>query len=239
MTPIEAYIRQVAPRYGIDPDVAVRVANSEGGLSDPFRQGEAMLRYGREESYGPFQLHMRWGGLGTRALAAGIDPRKDWEGGVDYALQEAGKRGWGQWFGAAKAGIGNYDGIGGKIAKTQDIQGPLHVRHPPNSPIGEPPAAGAGAAPAPAAGPADNPYGALAAKDDPKETTGDILGDAIGGLGDGGNTGFRRAQVPQLPAQAGYTTLPSMASIDPQQAMQQRNELAMAMARLNAGKLWG
>jgi hypothetical protein len=200
MTPIEAYIRQVAPRYGIDPDVAVRVANSEGGLSDPFRQGEAMLRYGREESYGPFQLHMRWGGLGTRALAAGIDPRKDWEGGVDYAL---------------------------------------HVRHPPNSTIGEPPAAGAGAAPAPAAGPADNPYGALAAKDDPKETTGDILGDAIGGLGDGGNTGFRRAQVPQLPAQAGYTTLPSMASIDPQQAMQQRNELAMAMARLNAGKLWG
>lgn len=113
MTPIEAYIRQVAPRYRVDPNVAVRVALSEGGLNDPFRQGDAMLKYGREQSYGPFQLHMQMGGLGTRALAAGIDPRKDWQGGVDYALREASQKGWGQWYGAAKAGIGNRTGIGG------------------------------------------------------------------------------------------------------------------------------
>lgn len=123
MTPIEAYIRQAAQAHGIDPDVAVRVASSEGGLIDPFRQADGMLSYGREQSYGPFQLHMKMGGLGTRALAAGIDPRKDWQGGVDYALNEAAQKGWGQWFGAAKAGIGNRMGIGG--AHTAPVANPL------------------------------------------------------------------------------------------------------------------
>lgn len=111
MNEIEAYIRRVAPQYGIDPDIAVRVAKSEGGLKDPYRQGDSILKYGREESYGPFQLHMRMGGVGTRALKAGIDPRKDWQGGVQYGLREASQKGWGQWFGAAKSGIGNWDGI--------------------------------------------------------------------------------------------------------------------------------
>jgi hypothetical protein len=98
---IEAYIRQAAQRRGVNPDIAVRVAMSEGGLNDPFRQGESMLSYGREQSYGPFQLHMRGGGVGERALKAGIDPRKDWKRGVDYALDE----------GAAKAGIGSRTGL--------------------------------------------------------------------------------------------------------------------------------
>jgi hypothetical protein len=111
VSPIEAYIRQQAAARGMDPEIAVRVARSEGGLNDPFRQGESMLKYGREESYGPFQLHMRNGGVGVRALQAGIDPRKNWQGGVDYALAEAQNKGWGQWFGAAKAGIGKWQGI--------------------------------------------------------------------------------------------------------------------------------
>ena len=111
---IAEYVRASAARHGIDPDTAIKVANSEGGLTDPFRQGEAQLKYGREESYGPFQLHMRMGGVGERALAAGIDPRKDWKGGVDYAMAEAAKNGWGQWFGAKKVGVNDWDGIGGR-----------------------------------------------------------------------------------------------------------------------------
>jgi hypothetical protein len=113
MGPIETYIRARAPLYGIDPDIAVRVAKSEGGLTDPFRQSDVWSKEaGRERSYGPFQLYID-GGLGNRALAAGIDPRKNWQGGVDFALAEAGKKGWGQWYGAAKAGIGDFDGIKG------------------------------------------------------------------------------------------------------------------------------
>ena len=72
---IEAYIRQAAIARGIDPDIAVRVARSEGGLSDPVRQSDVVKGGVREQSYGPFQLYMA-GGLGSRALAAGIDPRR-------------------------------------------------------------------------------------------------------------------------------------------------------------------
>lgn len=112
MTPIEQYIRQAAQARGINPDIAVRVAKSEGGLNDPYRQAEAILSYGREQSYGPFQLHLPKG-LGAQALAAGVDPRKDWQGGVDFALDAAKKGGWGPWFGAKKIGITGMAGING------------------------------------------------------------------------------------------------------------------------------
>jgi hypothetical protein len=85
---IESYIRQASSRYGVDPDVVVRVAQSEGGLDDPFRQGEAKLKYGREESYGPFQLHMRMGGVGERALKEARRPSKRpaWTAGSSSAF---------------------------------------------------------------------------------------------------------------------------------------------------------
>jgi hypothetical protein len=118
MTPIEEYIRARAPAYGINPDIAVRVALSEGGLDNPTRQSDVVKGGRRERSYGPFQLLID-GGVGARALAAGIDPRKesDWRGGVDFALAEASNKGWGQWYGAKKAGIGNWDGIGGRTGE--------------------------------------------------------------------------------------------------------------------------
>lgn len=201
MNEIEAYIRQVAPRYGIDPDVAVAVARSEGGLHDPFRQGEAMLKYGREESYGPFQLHMRWGGLGTRALAAGIDPRKDWQGGVNYALEEAGKRGWGQWFGAARTGIGNYQGIGGKRqpvdtqAVASTTAGPTTVRHPPN------PTVGTGGYTAPTVNTTPVPPAAAAKGSQPWAKSLSGLASSIGDAMQAPVVG-RGGAIPQLPTQA-------------------------------------
>jgi hypothetical protein len=114
MTPIEQYIRARAPIYGINPDVAVRVAMSEGGVTNPVRQSDVYTHNGREQSFGPFQLYLG-GGVGSRALAAGIDPRKesDWQGGVDFALAEAAKKGWGQWHGAQRVGIGDFEGISG------------------------------------------------------------------------------------------------------------------------------
>lgn len=97
---IEAYIRAAAARIGVDPDIAVAVARSEGGLDNITRQSEVYKNGVREESYGPFQLYMR-GGLGNRALAAGIDPRTEEGGwkGIDFALAEAKNKGWGQWYG--------------------------------------------------------------------------------------------------------------------------------------------
>lgn len=109
---IEAYIRHAAQKRGIDPEIALKVAMSEGGVSDPTRQSDVVKNGVREQSYGPFQLYMN-GGLGNEALAAGIDPRKDWQGGIDFALDKAAQGGWGPWYGAEKVGVTGRMGIGG------------------------------------------------------------------------------------------------------------------------------
>lgn len=116
------YIRQSATSRGIDPNIAVRVVQGEGGLSDPFRHGQGPAPHsqdpslgGTENSYGPFQLYIsgNGAGLGDRALAAGIDPRTDWKGGVDFALNEVAQKGWDQWYGAKAAGITGMQGVSG------------------------------------------------------------------------------------------------------------------------------
>jgi hypothetical protein len=114
---IEAYIRQSAAARGIDPDIAVRVARSEGGLKSWNAQSQVVKNGKRERSYGPFQLYID-GGLGNRALAAGIDPRDPAYGkaAVDFALDEVAQKGWGQWYGAAKVGVGQWDGVKGAKA---------------------------------------------------------------------------------------------------------------------------
>lgn len=121
MATVEEYIRYAAAQRGIDPDIAVRVAQGEGGLKDPYRRGEGPAPKSQapgfgatENSFGPLQLYISGNnaGLGDRAVAAGIDPRKDWKGGVDFALDEVAKRGWGQWYGAKAAGITGMMGVG-------------------------------------------------------------------------------------------------------------------------------
>lgn len=119
---IEAYIRQKAIELGIDPDVAVRVAKSEG-LQDGTWQSTYQQPYGREASYGPFQLHVdstgKRPGLGNQfQYDTGLDPSDPatWRNGVDYALNYADKHGWGSWFGAKRVGITGMDGIGQQAA---------------------------------------------------------------------------------------------------------------------------
>ncbi len=121
ISPVEQYIRQRAQALGIDPNVAVKVAKGEGGLQDPYRRGAGPAPRSQapgfgatENSFGPLQLYVSGtgAGLGDRAVAAGIDPRKDWQGGVDFALNEAKNKGWGQWYGAKAQGITGMMGIG-------------------------------------------------------------------------------------------------------------------------------
>jgi hypothetical protein len=116
------YIRQAAALRGIDPNIALRVARSEGGTSGHVRSGYSKDGH-REPSYGPFQLLL--GGPGTGfpegmgnqfMRTTGLDPRDPSNGGamIDFALDQAASKGWGQWYGAAKSGIGPRDGIGGE-----------------------------------------------------------------------------------------------------------------------------
>lgn len=121
---IEAYIRSAAAKRGINPDHAVRVAKSEGGLKG-FVQSGVTKNGRREPSFGPFQLLVGGGnsgfpeGLGNRFEAeTGLrasDPANMFKT-IDYALDEASKKGWGQWYGAKAVGIGNWDGIGRRAA---------------------------------------------------------------------------------------------------------------------------
>ncbi|MGR9149594.1 hypothetical protein ACU8MT_09035 [Rhizobium leguminosarum] len=111
---IASYISQAAAKRGIDPDIALRVAKSEGGLNSWNMQSLYKKNGVQEPSFGPFQLY-KGGGLGNDFMRkTGLDPALAANGpaGVDFALDHASKNGWGAWYGAGKAGIGNFEGIG-------------------------------------------------------------------------------------------------------------------------------
>jgi hypothetical protein len=184
MSPLENYIRQAAAARGIDPDIAVRVARSEGGLNDPIRQSLVMKNGRQEPSYGPFQLLVGGGetgfpeGLGNRALAAGIDPRNpaDAYRGIDFALDTAAKTGWGQWYGAKAAGLDNFAGIGGRPSGVSPTA-PMMVADGPKGQEAYPaPSFGSMAvAQAPKTSASPVPPGVLAAASAPKSAA-DIFG---------------------------------------------------------------
>jgi hypothetical protein len=111
----EAFIRATAPKYGIDPDVAVKAWRGEGsvvgaGQSNVYYQGK------REQSFSPYQLNVE-GGWGVAALAKGIDPRdpNQWQAATEFALQRVAAGGWDPGgaglHGATAAGLQNWEGI--------------------------------------------------------------------------------------------------------------------------------
>ncbi|MEC5291598.1 MULTISPECIES: hypothetical protein [unclassified Aurantimonas] len=141
----EQYIRQAAAERGVDPDTAVRVARSEG-LQRGTWQSNATKNGVREPSFGPFQLLV--GGEGTGfptgmgndfIQRTGLDPSdpKNLNAAIDFALDGAKQNGWGAWYGAKAAGIGNRQGIGGR--------GSAPSAAPRAMPQAAPPAAGASA----------------------------------------------------------------------------------------------
>lgn len=270
---IEAYIRQAALRYGIDPDIAVRVAKSEGGLTDPVRQSQVVSRGRQEPSFGPFQLLIGGNGfpegLGNRALAAGIDPRdpNQWQQGVDFALAEAARKGWGQWYGAANTGIGKWQGIGAKSDQAQQYNlppvDPLGKFNTPNpAAAGQPPGALAGIGSPetyettpPASAPAGGLPGPVGHPPNPTVGTGDLapteaeaeekpksiwekLGTSIGaGAKAMGKAGKFSYDVPAVPGPA-RVDVGAAPFVDPQGAEMKRQQLAAIMARLNQGTLF-
>lgn len=123
MNEIEAYIRNSALRHGVDPDTAVAVARSEGGLNSWNRQSDVVKNGVREQSYGPFQLYTQ-GGLGNQFMKqTGMDPSQASAGpaGVDFAMQQAAKNGWGAWYGAQKIGVTGMEGINGNPVNVQPL----------------------------------------------------------------------------------------------------------------------
>lgn len=124
------YIRSRAMAYGIDPNVALRVARSEG-------LGEFVGDEGT--SFGAFQLHVggrRPGPLGASGLgdsfraATGLDPSNpaNERATIDFALKMAARQGWGAWNGAKRIGITGFEGIGGMPSAAGAVALPdIHV----------------------------------------------------------------------------------------------------------------
>lgn len=203
-TELERYIRQAAAARGINPDIAVRVAKSEGGLSDPTRRADYVKGSYREPSYGPFQLLIGGPGtgfptgMGNDALAAGIDPRKpeNAQRAIDFALDRAKNSGWGAWYGAKDQGITGKMGIGGNPPPAAPSLSPAAADFVKNNPqpgrFGLPVEQAAGLAPAteppPSNGILSDPYipqdvADYAASDEPK-TLGERLQGAFKILAD-------------------------------------------------------
>lgn len=117
---VTAMIRQAAANENIDPNVFLRVAKSEGGLSG-FVQSSVMKNGIREPSWGPMQL-LKGGpgtgfplGMGNQMMReTGLDPANpaNMQAGINFAAKQASQHGWGQWYGAKAAGIGKWEGIG-------------------------------------------------------------------------------------------------------------------------------
>lgn len=112
---VVSYIRKAAVARGIDPEVALAVANSEGLKGDPKEgwQSKVVKNGKREPSYGPFQLYLG-GGIGNRFVAdTGLDPTDPSTvfDQIDYALDVAANEGWGQWYGSKAVGIAPRQGL--------------------------------------------------------------------------------------------------------------------------------
>lgn len=196
---IEQYIRQAAAARGIDPDIAVRVARSEGGLRDPFQQSNIVKNGVREPSFGPFQLYMN-GGLGNKALAAGIDPRTNWQGGVDFALDAAARGGWSPWYGARAVGVDNWEGLNG--AKAVGAGGGNRYPNLPDGPKGQEAYQPAFGSMAPGGGSQPAPLDTdIAEYWAGKEPMG--IGDRLAGFGKGLSEAFEGIKAPRISPAAG------------------------------------
>jgi hypothetical protein len=132
----EAYIRAAAIKRGIDPDVAMRVARSEG--FDNFQSTVVTRDGSREKSYGAFQLYTG-GGLGNDfQKKTGLDPsdKNNERQGIDFALDNARSKGWGAFHGAKNNQISQWQGIGqgGSTSTTEvNINGPININAGPGA----------------------------------------------------------------------------------------------------------
>ena len=228
---LEPYIRETAKKHGVDPDVAVRVAKSEGLRG--FRSGVQLKGGGEEPSYGAFQLYTG-GGLGNEfQKETGLDPRdpKNEKATIDYALKKASQVGWGPWHGAKNTGIGEWEGISGSGAATAASDTSI-----PETKISPSPASTDTAQtgfPSPLGGVSDQ-------SGIPKQTVKEGLGDVFAGIGKAmSGAGAGAAATPAQPvAVAPAAPAPRVVPmVDPKVAESQRQQLALAMQRLNSGRL--
>jgi hypothetical protein len=231
------YIRETAQKYGVDPDIAVKVAKSEG-LRDFSGDGG--------KSGGAFQLYTG-GGLGNvfqkQTGLNPLDPANE-KATIDFALQQAAKGGWGPWYGAAKVGVGKWDGISGKTPEETAVDAAGATPVSQGGPVVAKTGTGTEAAPDASTTASGGAPGDFINKlKDPKTGAAAGLGEAISGLGQA-VTGSGKGLYDTGPARVAPISTPALSApamvptVDPRAAENQRQQLALAMQRLNSGKLY-
>jgi len=225
-------IRAAAEKYGVDPVTALKVAKSEG-LAQFYGDGGA--------SGGAFQLYTK-GGLGNEfQKETGLNPldKRNEDATIDYAMKRASQGGWGPWYGAAKVGVGQWDGINAQAATPQPLD------PTPNVGSGEEGYKMPLVDPTPNVGSGESDYKAPASddgedkKDKKKNKWGEAAGEGLENVGKAFAAGAKN--VTANPANVAIPMLPVPQApspmIDPKRAEMQRQQLAIAMQRLNSGKL--
>jgi hypothetical protein len=88
------YIQDYAKSIGLDPNLALGIANAEGlkawSASNPNAGSTVDVENGKPFSFGDFQLNVHPGAMGAKALAAGIDPSNanQWQAADRFALDQ-------------------------------------------------------------------------------------------------------------------------------------------------------
>jgi hypothetical protein len=233
--------------------------------SKPDRGGDLGSSFGPFQlHYGGMTPSMPNPGLGdafTKATGLHASDPSTWRQQIDFALDTAKQDGWRQWMGAANTGIPRWAGIktpgvGGeqKASEPQTAQVPQYPGQPPLSqPTSTPEKPWGGTVTKEVQGPVKpaSPYGpqfgppmapatqpTMVAEAKKKEGWRDLLAKAAAGwkpppvaLADTALTGMaipRAARIDQ----------PEVSMFDPNAIANQRNQLAMAMQKLNTGKLF-
>lgn len=128
------YIIDAAKKRGIDPQVALSVARSEG-LQRGTWQSRVKKNGMAEPSYGPWQFLVGDGknfpkGMGNQFMnETGLDPTDpaNVNAMTDFALDQAAKDGWRQWYGAKNSGIDRWAGLKGSQPKGMTINSTPYV----------------------------------------------------------------------------------------------------------------
>lgn len=236
------YLIEGAKRRGIDPATVVRAFGHEGlNVFDPNKPD-----MGGDEgsSFGPYQLHYKGisksmpnAGMGDDFTAKTGLSAKDpstWRQQTDFVLDHFVNGGtWKPWMGAAAEGITGRMGINGAPTVAQSTM-------PLNGQAQAPLAAGVQGPTAPQVqGPVQPPGNTEVAAKSPFSDLRKKLAKAA--------TGFKMPAIAKndttlsamaMPGAARIDT-PEIANFDQNQVAQQRQNLAMAMQRLNTGRLWG
>ena len=99
------FIRNYAKQIGVDPNLALGIAQSEGlnawSPRNPNAASTVDVQNGQPFSFGDFQLNVHPGAMGAQALAQNIDPRdpNQWQAADRFALDRLKAGGAGPWKG--------------------------------------------------------------------------------------------------------------------------------------------